>query len=145
VVYGMAKDFGVSGLRVGALASRNQELLDAHTNLVQKTKKFFGLSHFYTGNDRFTKTGSGQIYDVPVGQVEKQRWCFLQGYFAMIPGTTQVYIYIIYIFHIFSYIRTRSSAAWNHSTANGMARPPIVLHYQGQYIHAICPAKLQIA
>ena len=46
MVYGMAKDFGVSGLRVGALASRNQELLDAHTNLVQKTKKFFGLSHF---------------------------------------------------------------------------------------------------
>ena len=33
VVYGLAKDFGVSGLRVGALASRNQELLDAHTNL----------------------------------------------------------------------------------------------------------------
>ena len=41
VVYGMAKDFGVSGLRVGALASRNRELLDAHTNLVQKTKKLF--------------------------------------------------------------------------------------------------------
>ena len=33
VVYGLAKDFGVSGLRVGALASRNTELLQLHSNL----------------------------------------------------------------------------------------------------------------
>lgn len=33
LVYGMAKDFGVSGLRVGVLATRNQELLQAHTNI----------------------------------------------------------------------------------------------------------------
>ena len=33
LVYGLAKDFGVSGLRIGALASRNKELLDAHSNL----------------------------------------------------------------------------------------------------------------
>jgi len=33
VVYGLAKDFGVSGLRVGALASRNAELLELHSNL----------------------------------------------------------------------------------------------------------------
>ena len=33
LVYGLAKDFGVSGLRIGALASRNQDLLDAHSNL----------------------------------------------------------------------------------------------------------------
>ena len=33
VVYGLAKDFGVSGLRIGALASRHEELLAAHSNL----------------------------------------------------------------------------------------------------------------
>lgn len=33
VVYGLAKDFGVSGLRVGMLASRNQTLLKMHSNV----------------------------------------------------------------------------------------------------------------
>lgn len=33
IVYGLAKDFGMSGLRIGALASRNQELLDVHSNI----------------------------------------------------------------------------------------------------------------
>jgi len=33
LVYGLAKDFGVSGLRVGVLASRNQDLLQAHANI----------------------------------------------------------------------------------------------------------------
>eukprot|EP00929_Paragymnodinium_shiwhaense_P081679 TRINITY_DN42808_c0_g1_i1.p1 TRINITY_DN42808_c0_g1~~TRINITY_DN42808_c0_g1_i1.p1 ORF type:complete len:472 (-),score=99.93 TRINITY_DN42808_c0_g1_i1:205-1620(-) len=33
IVYGMAKDFGVSGLRIGLLATTNKTLLEAHMNI----------------------------------------------------------------------------------------------------------------